>query len=127
MPDYALLAGPSAAHEASLPLLQLGYGEATLDSELRERQLQNTHRILMDLSEDGLLMPFRQMAGMPAPGEDLGGWYIYKADYDYRKDSAGLAPGGPQNWEIDTANGPVSMLSFTAISDQQYSTYSNVV
>ena len=48
----------------------------------------------MELSEDGLLKPFRQMAGLPAPGEDLGGWYEYKADYDYRKDSAGLAPGG---------------------------------
>ncbi len=94
MPDCALLAGPSGAREASLPLQQFGYGEVALNSELHERQLQNTHKILMDLSEDGLLMPFRQMAGMPTPGEDLGGWYIYKADYDYRKDSAGLAPGG---------------------------------
>ena len=94
MPDCALLAGPPAAHEAPLPLQQFGYGEVTLNSELHERQLQDTHKILMDLSEDGLLMPFRQMAGLPAPGEDLGGWYIYKADYDYRKDSAGLVPGG---------------------------------
>ena len=48
----------------------------------------------MSLNEDGLMKPFRQMAGLPAPGEDLGGWYIYKPDYDYRKDSAGLCPGG---------------------------------
>ena len=49
----------------------------------------------MELSEDSLLKPFSQMGGLPAPGEDLGGWYIYKADYDYRKDSSGLAPGEP--------------------------------
>ena len=41
-----------------------------------------------------MLKPFRQMGGQDAPGEDLGGWYMYKPDYDYRKDSAGLCPGG---------------------------------
>ena len=34
------------------------------------------------------------MSALPAPGPDLGGWYMYKPDYDYRKDSAGLCPGG---------------------------------
>ncbi len=47
----------------------------------------------MGLNEDSLLKPFRQMGGMPAPGADLGGWYNYEPDYDYRRDSAGLAPG----------------------------------
>ena len=37
----------------------------------------NTHAVLMELDDDSLLKPFRQMAGMPAPGEDLGGWYHY--------------------------------------------------
>ena len=48
----------------------------------------------MGLNEDSLMKPFREMSGMPAPGEELGGWYMYKPDYDYRKDSAGLCPGG---------------------------------
>ena len=48
----------------------------------------------MGLDEDGLMKPFRAMSGKPAPGDDLGGWYMYKPDYDYRKDSAGLCPGG---------------------------------
>jgi|SRR5271165_919798 len=91
LPDCALA---GSAPEPDFPLRQFGYGEVTLHGGLQEKQLQNAHQILMDLSEDGLLKPFRQMAGLPAPGEDLGGWYIYKADYDYRKDSAGLAPGG---------------------------------
>jgi uncharacterized protein len=48
----------------------------------------------MSLEEDSLMKPFREMSGLPAPGKDLGGWYMYKPDYDYRKDSAGLCPGG---------------------------------
>jgi len=30
----------------------------------------------MSLSDDRLLKPLRQMAGQPAPGEELGGWYL---------------------------------------------------
>jgi DUF1680 family protein len=63
-------------------------------SELHESQLMNTHSVLMALSEDSLLKPFRRMSGMAAPGEDLGGWYDYNPDYDYRKNfDAGFAPG----------------------------------
>ena len=48
----------------------------------------------MSLSDDSLLMPFRQMAGLPAPGVELGGWYAYRPDYDYRKNfDEGFAPG----------------------------------
>jgi hypothetical protein len=30
---------------------------------------------------------------------------------------------GPQNWQVETANAPLNMLPFTAIADEQYSTY----
>src|SRR3974377_663076 len=50
------------------PLEQFGYGDVTLASELHEKQLRENHSLLMALSEDSLLKPFRQMAGMPAPG-----------------------------------------------------------
>jgi DUF1680 family protein len=76
------------------PLQTFAYADVTLSSDLHQAQLANTHAVLMALNEDGLLRPFRAMSGVPAPGEDLGGWYIYKPDYDYRKDSAGLCPGG---------------------------------
>ncbi len=76
------------------PLEAFAYGEVTLHSELHQRQLENTHAVLMGLDENSLMKPFRTMSGMPAPGEDLSGWYMYKPDYDYRKDSAGLCPGG---------------------------------
>ena len=75
-------------------LTTFDYGDVTLNSELHQQQFYNTHRVLMGLNEDSLMKPFREMSGMPSPGEELGGWYMYKPDYDYRKDSAGLCPGG---------------------------------
>ncbi len=75
------------------PLEEFGYGDVLMTSDLHESQLMNTHAVLMSLSEDSLLKPFRQMAGMAAPGEDLGGWYNYDPDYDYRKHfDNGFAP-----------------------------------
>src|SRR5271167_4766271 len=85
----------SATADPNAPLLDVfSYSDVTLDSELHQRQLENTHSILMGLDADALMKPFRAMSTLPAPGPDLGGWYMYKPDYDYRKDSAGLCPGG---------------------------------
>ncbi len=76
------------------PLSEFGYGDVLMSSEAHENQLQETQAVLMSLSDDSLLKPFRQMSGMPAPGDDLGGWYHYDPDYDYRKGSnEGFAPG----------------------------------
>src|SRR5579862_3104789 len=75
------------------PLAEFGYRDVTLDSQIHEGQLKNTHDVLMSLSEDSLLRPFRQMADQSAPGEDLGGWYNYDPNYDWHKDDAGFAPG----------------------------------
>jgi uncharacterized protein len=79
---------------AGPPLAEFGYGDVILSSDLHETQLRETQAVLMSLSEDSLLKPFRQMSGMPAPGEDLGGWYHYDPNYDYRKNfDDGFAPG----------------------------------
>ena len=74
------------------PLEEVGYGQVTLKSPLHLAQMENVRTVLMGLSDDSLLMPFRKMVGQDAPGEDLGGWYQYRADYNYRRDDAGLAP-----------------------------------
>jgi len=75
-------------------LVEFGYGAVSIASDAHEAQLRNTQSVLMSLSDDSLLMPFRQMAGLPAPGVELGGWYAYRADYDYRKNfDEGFAPG----------------------------------
>jgi hypothetical protein len=76
------------------PLEEFVYGDVLMTSDAHEQQLMNTHAVLMALNEDSLLKPFRQMSGMAAPGEDLGGWYNYDPDYDYRKHfDNGFAPG----------------------------------
>ncbi|WP_348262501.1 glycoside hydrolase family 127 protein [Telmatobacter sp. DSM 110680] len=78
----------------SSALAEFSYGDVSIASEAHESQLMNTHSVLMALSEDSLLKPFRQMSGMAAPGEDLGGWYTYDPDYDYRSSfDTGFAPG----------------------------------
>jgi DUF1680 family protein len=56
-------------------LTEVGYGDVQIDSALHEAQLTNTHDVLMNLDEDSLLKPFREMGGQAAPGADLGGWY----------------------------------------------------
>jgi uncharacterized protein len=84
-----------ADFSADRPLEEFGYADVTLASELHENQLKNTHSVLMNLSEDSMLKPLRQMAGQQAPGDDLGGWYRYDPDFDYRKGDIGFAPGCP--------------------------------
>jgi len=74
------------------PLLEFEYGDVNITSDLHDTQLRETHEVLMNLSEDSLLKPFRQMAGKSAPGADLGGWYNYDPNYDWHKDEAGFAP-----------------------------------
>jgi len=78
---------------SSRPLEEFGYGDVTLHSPLHEQQLQQTHALLMELSEDSLLKPFREMVGQPAPGQDLGGWYQYDANNRDHLFDIGFAPG----------------------------------
>jgi uncharacterized protein len=85
--------GAFAADTASSPLEELPYGDVTLDSPIHEEQLRHTHELLMSLSEDALLKPFRQMVGQPAPGDDLGGWYQYDAHNEKYLFEIGFAPG----------------------------------
>jgi DUF1680 family protein len=74
------------------PLQEFAYRDVKLFSEPHETQRRETHAVLMELSDDSLLKPFRQMAGQPAPGTDLGGWYHYDPDYDANNVAEGFAP-----------------------------------
>jgi hypothetical protein len=83
---------PRAQAQDSGSLLQeFGYQDVSLQSELHEKQFADAHALLMELSEDSLLKPFRQMSGQPAPGIDLGGWYNYVPG-KLRDDWVGFAP-----------------------------------
>ncbi|MGA8540957.1 MAG: beta-L-arabinofuranosidase domain-containing protein [Terriglobales bacterium] len=85
------LTGVRASDQSPQPLELFDYGDVALASELHEKQLEETHSVLMGLSDDSLLKPFRQMSGQPAPGDDLGGWYHYNPDYKWG-DEAGFTP-----------------------------------
>jgi DUF1680 family protein len=76
------------------PLAQFNYGDVELlDGPLRH-QCDANNAAYAALNEDSLLKPFRQRAGLPAPGEEMGGWYSWApiADIDKRPNN-GFAPG----------------------------------
>ena len=90
---YAIPGCRPAPIGASPILDEFTYADVTLLSELHERQLQNTHAVMMQLDEDSMLKPLRAMSGQPAPGAELGGWYRYDPDYDRVKGGDdGFAP-----------------------------------
>jgi DUF1680 family protein len=84
----------SSTTSSSLPpLAQFDYADVDLAPGPHEQQLDETHRVLMGLSDDSILKPLREMSGLPAPGDDLGGWYHYKPDYVIDRDHGyGFAP-----------------------------------
>jgi uncharacterized protein len=76
------------------PLRQFGYADVQLlDGPARE-QFDRNHTFYRALNEDSLLKPFRQRAGLPSPGEDMGGWYSWAPLSDLAKPgNNGFAPG----------------------------------
>jgi uncharacterized protein len=74
------------------PLDEFEYGQIAITSEIHQAQLEHCISVLMALNEDSLMKPMRQMGGQPAPGADLGGWYNYDPNYDYRTFDEGFAP-----------------------------------
>jgi hypothetical protein len=51
------------------------YGSVELLSGPLKRQFDENHSFFLNLSEDRLLKIYRQRSGLPAPGQDMGGWY----------------------------------------------------
>jgi uncharacterized protein len=51
------------------------YGAVELLGGPLRRQFDENHLFFLNLSEDRLLKIYRQRTGLPAPGEDMGGWY----------------------------------------------------
>jgi DUF1680 family protein len=63
-----------------------------LDGPMRE-QFRANHALFLAINEDSLLKPFRQPAGLPAPGEDMGGWYTASDEFDPPGNMTGYIPG----------------------------------
>jgi len=92
--SFAAAAAETGAKPKLSLLEEFSYGSVKLASGRQQAQLDDTMEILLNLSEDSLLKPFRLRAGLPAPGDDLGGWYDEDPAYDYRTGNEhGFAPG----------------------------------
>jgi len=79
--------------ESAKPLDQFGYADVELLEGPMLQQFQANHAFFLALDEDKLLKPFRQRAGQPAPGEDMGGWYDNAAEFDPHGTFHGFIPG----------------------------------
>jgi DUF1680 family protein len=80
----SLLDHASALANTSREMLQeFPYGAVTLTGGPLKQQYDRTHAGYLALENDRLLKVYRQRAGLPAPGADMGGWY----------DTDGFVPG----------------------------------
>ena len=59
----------------STPLTTFAYGDVQLHDGPMKRQFEENHARFLNLDDDRMLKVFRQVAGLAAPGEDMGGWY----------------------------------------------------
>jgi hypothetical protein len=94
----ASIAGPRGLWSSALaggargiPLSRFSYGDVELLDGPMRQQFQTNHAFYRALDEDSLLKPFRERAGLPAPGEDMGGWYDW-VDGVHLPDNHGFAP-----------------------------------
>jgi uncharacterized protein len=74
-------------------LAQFPYEAVQLLAGPMLEQFRANHAFFLALSEDSLLKPFRQRAGLPAPGEDMGGWYSWSDEFDPPNNMTGYIPG----------------------------------
>lgn len=70
LPQFAVAEMPSRE-----PLRELPYASVQLTSGPFKQQYDALHAHYLSLSNDRLLKVYRQRAGLPAPGADMGGWY----------------------------------------------------
>jgi uncharacterized protein len=77
----------------SLRLNQFSYANIQLLDGPMLEQFRHNHQLFLNLSDDSLLKPFRQITGKAAPGEDMGGWYSPSDKFNPPKDMTGYVPG----------------------------------
>ncbi len=90
IPTWAVTA---AAPAVVPPLSQFAYSQIQLSEGLFRTQFDHNHKLFLGLDEDALLKPFRQRAGMPAPGPDMGGWYDNANDFNPANNFHGFIAG----------------------------------
>ncbi len=71
----AVLSSRLIEGETTSPLSPFPYGAVELLEGPLKHQFDENHQFFSSLSEDRLLKIYRQRAGLPAPGDSMGGWY----------------------------------------------------
>ncbi|MGH9586637.1 MAG: beta-L-arabinofuranosidase domain-containing protein, partial [Acidobacteriaceae bacterium] len=85
---------PSApANKGATVFSQFHYSDVELLEGPMLDQFRTNHQFFLALDEDALLKPFRQKAGLPAPGPDMGGWYSWSDEFDPPNNMTGYIPG----------------------------------
>jgi len=75
------------------PLMTFPYGDVELLDGPMKRQFEENHSRFLNLDDDRLLKVFRQVAKLPAPGDDMGGWYDLTGFNLAQNDFHGFIPG----------------------------------
>jgi uncharacterized protein len=89
----AAFADQPQSAQAVTKLIQFEYADVQLlDGPMLEQFHQNV-ALFLNLPDDNLLKPFRQLAGQAAPGEDMGGWYSPSSEFDPPRNMTGYIPG----------------------------------
>ncbi len=91
--DASAFTDAAQVRPAATRLSQFEYAEVQLLDGPMQQQFRQNHELFLNLNEDSLLKPFRQLAGQPAPGEDMGGWYSPSADFNPPSNLTGYIPG----------------------------------
>jgi DUF1680 family protein len=86
-------AGAKGSVAITPPLATFPYSDVQLLDGPMKRQFEENHSRFLNLDDDRLLKVFRQVAGLPAPGEDMGGWYDLNGFSLTRNDFHGFIAG----------------------------------
>ncbi len=89
----ALAESAASGHEAPTKLSQFPYSTVELLEGRMREQLEANHEYFLALDEDSMLRPYRLKAGLPAPGEPMGGWYSWSDEFDPPNNMTGYIPG----------------------------------
>ncbi len=92
LPALAAVADTSLV-TITMPLATFAYSDVQLLDGPMKQQFDENHARFLNLDDDRMLKVFRQVAGMPAPGEDMGGWYDLMGFNLTRGDFSGFIAG----------------------------------
>jgi hypothetical protein len=71
----ASVASPSASPSSPSPFSEFDYGTVELTGGPLKEQYGRVHAFYLAIDNDRLLKAYRERAGTPAPGAEMGGWY----------------------------------------------------